>query len=138
MPAPVPEVFAFLADAANLPAVMPAFLSVHVLTPLPVEMRVGTRLAYRLRLHHVSLRWESEFTVWDPPHRFAYEQRRGPFRSWYHEHTFTESRGGGTAIRDLVRYGVPGGRIVDLLVVRPDLERLFTHRAARLGDLLGG
>ena len=48
------------------------------------------------------MRWQSEITVWEPPHRFVDEQRRGPYRLWRHEHDFVE-RDGGTVIRDRVQ-----------------------------------
>ena len=36
-----------------------------------------------------------------------------------------------------VRYRVPGGRLVNRLLVRPDLERIFDYRRDRIGELLG-
>jgi hypothetical protein len=35
------------------------------------------------------------------------------------------------------RYGVPGGALVDRLLVRPDLERIFEFRRAKLASILG-
>ena len=46
---PVDEVFAFFADAANLERLTPAFLHFHLLSPLPIHIRAGTTIAYRLR-----------------------------------------------------------------------------------------
>jgi len=76
-------------------------------------MRVGTLIDYRLRVHGLPLRWQSEITVWEPQRRFVDEQRRGPYRLWLHEHTF-ELRDGGTLCRDHVRYAVA----FDILVHR--------------------
>jgi ligand-binding SRPBCC domain-containing protein len=60
-------------------------------------------------------------------------QVRGPFRSWRHTHRFLPVDGG-TLLRDEVEYQAPGGPLaplVDWLVVRPMLRRLFAYRQAR-------
>ena len=89
---------------------------------------------YRLRLRGLPIRWRSEITTWQPPHRFVDEQRRGPYRMWIHEHTFTE-RDGGTLVGDHVRYAVPGGWLADRLLVRRDLETIFAYRQEKLTEI---
>src|SRR5918911_1052128 len=121
LPAPRDRVFAFFADAANLEAITPPWLHFDVVTPAPIEIKPGTRIDYRLRLHGIPLRWQSEITTWEPPHRFVDQQRRGPYPLWVHEHTFLEQNGG-TLVRDHVEYGVPGGTLINRFLVRPDLE----------------
>lgn len=133
---PLEEVFAFFSDAHNLEVLTPGFLRFEVLTPGPVEMELGTRIDYRLRLRGIPLRWQSEITVWEPPHRFVDEQRHGPYRSWFHEHSF-EERDRGTLGRDRVRYDHLGGRLVNRLLVAPDIERIFTYRRRKLQELFG-
>lgn len=134
LPRPVEEVFRFFADAANLERLTPPWLAFRILTPQPIAMREGTRIDYRLSLHGLPLRWTSEITAWEPPHRFVDEQRRGPYRKWVHEHRFEESAGG-TLVRDRVRYAVPGGYLVDRLLVRRDLHKIFSYRHQRLREL---
>jgi ligand-binding SRPBCC domain-containing protein len=129
---PREEVFPFFADAFNLSRITPPLIRFAVLTPAPIEMRRGLRIDYRLRLHGVPVRWQSEITAWEPPLRFVDEQRKGPYRFWVHEHTF-EERDGGTLVKDLVRYAVPGGRLVERLFVRPRLRRIFSYRRVELG-----
>ena len=102
VPAPVPAVFSFFADARNLEAITPPSLRFTVLTPA-VVMRQGTRLDYRLRLRGIPFRWQSEITAWEPNERFKDEQRRGPYRYWRHVHLFRESEGG-TLVEDGVEY----------------------------------
>ena len=127
LPRPRAEVFAFFADARNLESLTPPWLNFKILTPAPIPMRPGTRIDYRLRVHGLPLRWQSEITVWDPPHKFADEQRRGPYRRWVHTHTFEESRGG-TRCGDRVEYAVLGGGLVNRLFVKRDVERIFQYR----------
>ncbi len=140
LPLPPRDVFPFFAEARNLEAITPPWLNFRVLSQRPAEMGRGTVIEYRLRLRGVPLRWRSEITVWEPPERFVDVQRRGPYRFWEHEHLFLP-RNGGTLAQDRVRYAVPGGPLlewlVDRLLVRPDLERIFAYRRERLQQLLG-
>ena len=128
------EVFRFFADAFNLETLTPPWLKFEVLTPRPIEMRVGLQIDYRLRLRGLPLRWRSEITAWEPPGRFVDEQRRGPYRAWIHEHTF-EDQDGGTLTRDQVHYAVIGGQLVNRLLVRRDVEKIFLFRREKLRGL---
>ena len=131
------QVFPFYANAFKLELITPSMLQFKVLTPPPIEMKAGTVIDYRLRLHGIPLRWQSEITLWEPPHRFVDEQRRGPYRLWHHEHTFSDSDGG-TLARDHVDYAVLGGVLVSKLLVEPDLKKIFGYRKRKLYELLVG
>ena len=89
---PREQVFRFFASAENLNLLTPPWLGFNILTPLPIEMAVGTIIEYRIRLRGLPLTWRSEITEWQPPVSFCDEQRRGPYRFWIHRHTFAESR----------------------------------------------
>jgi len=134
LPRPRDEVFQFFSDAANLETLTPPWLNFHVLTPA-IELRTGALIDYRLRLYGIPLRWQSEISCWEPPERFVDEQRRGPYRSWVHTHTFVEERGG-TRIVDTVDFEVPFGWLVGGLVMR-DVRRIFAFRTAALLRLFG-
>ena len=125
--APLDEVFPFFADPRNLEALTPPWLRFEIRTPSPIEMRAGTLIDYRLRVHGLPLRWRSEITAWDPPHLFVDEQRRGPYRFWRHEHRFAVD-GAGTLVEDDVTYAVLGGALFERLFVRRDLDRIFAFR----------
>jgi len=136
---PLDRTFAFFSDASNLEEITPPWLRFRILTPRPIAMRAGTTIDYRLALHRVPLRWRSEIVEWEPGRRFVDRQVRGPFGRWEHTHTF-ESRGGGTVIRDSVRYRMPlgiAGAAVHRLLVRGDLERIFDFRRDAVARLLG-
>ena len=130
------EVFPFFADAHNLEKITPKFLQFRVLTPRPIEMKVGTLIDYRLKIRGLPIRWQSEITAWEPPYRFVDEQRRGPYRRWRHEHVFEEDRGR-TLCRDRVEYATWGGNLVNSLFVRRDVEKIFAYRREVLDQLLG-
>jgi ligand-binding SRPBCC domain-containing protein len=133
LPRPLETVFPFFADAGNLESITPPWLRFQILTPLPISMRAGTLIEYRLRLHGIALRWQTEITAWEPPYRFVDEQRRGPYRKWIHEHTFSGNCSG-SEMRDFVRYIVPGGWLADSLFVRRQVRRIFEYRARKLRE----
>ncbi|MBC8094989.1 MAG: SRPBCC family protein [Akkermansiaceae bacterium] len=131
LPRPPEEVFPFFANAHNLQLITPPWLRFEVLTPAPIQMGVGTRIDYRLKIRGFPARWQSEITVWEPPFRFVDEQRRGPYRQWIHQHTF-EAKNDGTLCRDEVKYAVLGGTLVNWLLVRREVEQIFEFRQANL------
>jgi ligand-binding SRPBCC domain-containing protein len=100
-------------------------------------MRPGTLIDYRIRVHGLPIRWRTEITEWNPPHRFVDAQLRGPYTLWHHTHTF-EERAGGTLCTDDVRYRPRGGALANWLFVRRDVERIFHYRKLRLTQLLSG
>ncbi len=139
LPRPRAEVFPFFADAGNLARITPASLGFQFLTPLPVEMRPGALIEYRIRLAGIPVRWTTRILEWDPPHRFVDEQLRGPYKEWVHTHTFREVDGG-TLMEDDVRYRLPFwpfGEIA-LPVVRAQLRAIFRYREQAIGRHLLG
>jgi ligand-binding SRPBCC domain-containing protein len=120
-------VFSFFADARNLEAITPPWLNFAIVTPEPIDMRAGARIDYRLSVHGFPVHWKTEISVWDPPYRFVDQQLRGPYRRWIHTHTF-EEKDGGTLCRDHVEYVVLGGRLINWLIVRRDVEKIFAYR----------
>ena len=130
------EIFHFYADAFRLEELTPPLLRFRVVTPPPIEMKAGVEIDYRLRLHGVPLKWRSRITEWEPPHRFADEQVRGPYRRWFHQHRFIP-QGGGTLVTDHVEYDMLGGWLADRLLVRNDLRRIFAFRQQRLAEIFG-
>lgn len=131
LPLDLATTFAFFADARNLQRLTPPWLRFAILSPAPADLRAGTLIDYRLRIHGVPIHWQSEITVFEPPYWFVDVQRRGPYRRWVHSHTFA-AQGDGTLVRDEVDYAVPGGSLVNRLLVAPDLARIFAYRADRL------
>jgi ligand-binding SRPBCC domain-containing protein len=132
LPLHIETTFSFFADAGNLERLTPPWLHFQILSQLPIDMHVGTRIDYRLRLHGIPIDWQSAITAWEPPHRFVDEQRRGPYRMWHHTHTFEAVGENATLVTDAVRYSVPGGPIVNLVAVRRDLEKIFSFRRDEL------
>ncbi len=127
VPLEIRQVFRFFANPENLNLLTPRWLRFRMLTLPPWVMQPGTVLDYRIRLHGWPIAWRTEITVWNPPHQFVDEQRRGPYRWWIHTHDFTETADG-TEILDRVEYSPRGGALAQGLLVGSDLRRIFTHR----------
>src|SRR6188508_3254990 len=53
--APLEATFAFFSDASNLERLTPGWVQFSIVTPLPIVMRAGLEIDYRIRLHGVPL-----------------------------------------------------------------------------------
>jgi ligand-binding SRPBCC domain-containing protein len=126
VPASLEDAFAFFADAANLQRLTPPWLHFTIVTPMPVVMRAGLEIAYRISLYGLPIPWQSRIDVWEPGVRFVDRQLVGPYRWWRHEHRF-EPAEDGTRVIDQVDYAPRLGRLSHALV-RRDLQRIFAYR----------
>lgn len=131
---PLEQVFEFFSKAENLGLLTPPWLRFTIASPLPIEMKAGALIEYRIRLYGIPMKWTSEITEWDPPHMFEDTQIRGPYRKWVHRHTFEETDEG-TVVTDEVRYRVPGGAVIDRLFVSGRVRKIFDYRKAKLKEL---
>ncbi len=137
VPRPRDEVFAFFSEARNLDMLTPAFLDFRILTPLPLDMRRGALIDYRIRLGGVPMRWRTRIETFEPTVRFVDVQLSGPYRYWHHVHEFQDAPGG-TWVIDQVTYALPCGFLGALahrLFVRRTLERIFDYRQQRLVEI---
>lgn len=135
-PQPKEELFPFFGDATNLEKITPDMLQFKVLTPSPIEMKPGTLIDYKLKVHGIPIRWRTEIEIWEPPVRFVDNQIKGPYRLWHHTHTF-EDKNGGTLMRDRVLYRPPLGALANRLIVQRDVQKIFENRYKVLEKLFG-
>lgn len=158
LPYSVPVVFAFFANPANLPPLMPAWQQARIdelnlIAPPPpppgspskLGTGVGTTMVLSFRalpLVPVRLRWHAlipEF-MWDD--HFCDEQESGPFKYWRHCHSVRgESRNdtAGTVVHDHVEYELPGGPLGDLANLiggRLQICSIFGYRHRQTAKLL--
>jgi ligand-binding SRPBCC domain-containing protein len=136
--APLDEVFPVFADAGNLEALTPPLLNFQIVSQLPIEMRVGAVMEYRLRVHMIPVFWRTRIVEWDPPHRFVDMQEIGPYALWHHTHTF-EPDGEATMMRDQVRWRIgfgSAGEIARRAFVQRDLDGIFDFRREAIHELL--
>src|SRR5437879_3200882 len=136
LPRAIGEVFSFFSRPENLQAITPSWLDFRMVET-PPSLERGALIRYRLRWRYLPVRWTTEITVWNPPHRFADRQVSGPYLLWNHEHSFISQRGG-TSMRDFLTYGLPFGPLGDIgytLLVKRDVEKIFDFRAEAMQRL---
>ncbi|WP_408895756.1 SRPBCC family protein [Nocardioides sp. R1-1] len=93
-------------------------------------MSLGDTVTWKARHFGLPFTMTSRISEYDAPRRFVDEQVRGPFKRWWHEHTFEESDGV-TTMADTVEFASPlgpVGRSVDVVVLTRYLTRLLEAR----------
>jgi ligand-binding SRPBCC domain-containing protein len=162
VPFPVELVFAFFANPANLPHLMPPRLKTQIedarVQPPParpvaqdparryrsVAAGEGSEILvsfYPIRWVPRRASWMVRITEFAWNSHFRDEQVRGPFAEFRHRHGVqAELRDGveGTLVADEIEYALPFGFIGRLgcVLVQRQLERAFAHRQKRLPEIL--
>ena len=131
--APLAETFAFFSKAANLGLITPAAMKFSIQGAIP-PMAKGAAIDYRVRVGPLPVRWRTRIASWEPGRRFVDLQEAGPYRLWWHEHTF-HADGERTVMEDRVYYAPPLGvlgRLANRLFIGPTLRKIFQYR----GDVI--
>jgi ligand-binding SRPBCC domain-containing protein len=127
---PIGEVFEFFSRPENLARITPPSLGFVILTPSPIEMKVGAEIEYTIGVAGIRVRWKTLITEYEPPNRFVDEQAKGPYAYWKHTHAF-RPEGDGAIISDEVQYALPFGligAIAHRLYVRNEIKKIFAYR----------
>ncbi len=133
---PLEECWRFFSNPGNLSKITPPRMGFTVLSELPAEIPTGLMIRYRVSpLFGIPMSWLTEITQVRRPEYFVDEQRVGPYKVWHHEHFFRAVDIRQTEVRDLVHYVPPLGplgAILNRLVIRRQLERIFDFREQAL------
>ena len=89
-------------------------------------MKLGDTVTWHARHFGIAFRMTSAITEYQYPSRFVDVQLRGPFRRWWHEHTFAAAANGETVMTDVVQYQSPLG-LLGCLADRLVLDRYLPH-----------
>lgn len=159
LPHPVPQVFEFFANPANLPRLMPTWQAARIdaITLVPASnpplgssgtpaAGAGTRMTLSFRpfpLSPIRLKWDAEIAefIWND-HFCDIQLQRGPFAFWRHCHrVLPETRNSipGTLLTDHLEYEIPLAplsNIVHALVIARQIQSAFAFRQRRTAELL--
>lgn len=140
IPISLDEAWAFFSSPQNLDAITPDFLSFRIINGASEKMYSGQLVEYRIKAFPgVWLKWLTELKHIEEGHCFVDEQRFGPYKFWYHRHTFTPVEGG-VRVEDLVTYSLPFGplgELVRVLHVKRQLEEIFDYRIKAMEERFG-
>jgi ligand-binding SRPBCC domain-containing protein len=137
LPTPRADVFAFFTDPTNWMRVTPPSLGLR-LVKAPPSLSAGAVLDLRIAWLGLPLRWRTYIREYDPPFRFLDVQVQGPYARWEHRHLFL-AEDNGTTIEDRIVYRLPFGilgRLAHALLVKRQLETMWTYRRRKIGELL--
>ena len=139
LPAPQDAVFAFFSEAANLERITPPEVRFKIITPLPIEIKKGALIDYKIGLFGMSFHWTTLISEWSPPTQFVDKQLKGPYALWEHTHTFETLPDGGTLVKDHVIYKLPWSPLGDaaLPLVKKQLTRIFEYRREKMIEEFG-
>ncbi|HVK61906.1 MAG TPA: TIGR01777 family oxidoreductase [Bdellovibrionales bacterium] len=139
LPKPADEIFPFFSSEKNLELITPSFVGFKVLGMSDSEIRQGTMIDYKLKIHGVPLRWKTKIDEWEPNKRFVDSQLQGPYKEWIHQHEFIPLAGG-VLMRDTVLFKLPfgaAGRLIGGWKVTGDVNEIFKFRRKVIAERFG-
>jgi ligand-binding SRPBCC domain-containing protein len=141
VPAALDKVWEYFSDPKNLNTITPPDMNFAILTGGNARIYEGQLIEYRVEfVKGIRSRWLTEISHVRECEYFVDEQRMGPYRFWYHEHSF-ERIASGTLMKDKVTYAVPMGFLGDILSrlwIAGRLKHIFDYRRKMIIELFGG
>ncbi len=135
----IETVWTFMATPENLNDLTPPELHFQIVSELPEKMYNGLTILYTIQIPLFGKqRWLTEIKHIREGEYFVDEQRIGPYRLWYHEHSIEPAGEKQTQMIDRVSYQLPFGvlgYLVHRFWVKNMLDDIFDYRARRLSKL---
>jgi ligand-binding SRPBCC domain-containing protein len=138
IPAPLEKVWDYFSDPRNLDLMTPPDMRFRILTdPLP-RMYQGQIIEYRVEfIKGLPSLWVTEIAHVRELEYFVDEQRLGPYRFWYHEHSF-QPVDGGILMTDKVTYSIgfgPLGDFLNAVWISRRLKGIFDFREQKMNEI---
>lgn len=141
IPSTIGKVWDFISSPDNLKRITPDYMGFEIKTKnLPEKMYAGMIINYSVSpFMGIKMTWVTEITQVQELKYFVDEQRVGPYRMWHHQHLLQEVDGG-VHMTDIVDYQPPLGllgAIANHLLIKQQLEQIFTFRTKKLEEYFG-
>jgi ligand-binding SRPBCC domain-containing protein len=136
LPITLDEAWAFFSSPRNLAKITPSDMGFVIREPFDDQPTyAGQRITYTVSpLLGIPLKWVTLIAEAEGPHRFVDTQVQGPYKRWWHVHTF-EAMEGGVLMKDRVEYELPLGPLGELahaIFVKQRLKAIFDFRFVTL------
>jgi len=131
--APIEDVFKWHTRAGALERLSPPWEPIEVIEQHG-GINKGASVLMKMKAGPFHYRWAAEHTDYHKNRLFKDRQKRGPFASWNHTHTFQDDQSGGCLMQDQIEYALPADPFTRpfVPVIRKKLERIFHYRHTTL------
>ena len=141
LPVTISEIWNFISAPDNLKEITPEKMGFIVTSNTGTKkMYPGMIITYKIHpILGIPVNWATEITHVEDYKYFVDEQRFGPYKFWHHQHKFYEIKGGVEMV-DILHYKVGFGfigKIMNTIVVRSQLEQIFSYRFNKLEEMFG-
>ena len=141
LPIPIEQAWEFFSSPKNLAKITPGDMGFVIREPFDnAPIYEGQRISYTVRpLFGIPLKWITCIAVAEEPYRFVDVQVRGPYRHWWHEHTFSALDSTTTVMVDVFRFAAPlgpAGLLAEHLILARYMTRLIERRSRWLTEAL--
>lgn len=141
LPIPLEEAWKFFSTPRNLAVITPPEMGFVIRQPFDnKDAYAGQRITYTVKpVLGIPLTWVTLIEDVEAPYKFVDTQLKGPYKRWWHQHTF-EAVDGGVLMRDRVEYELPLGPLGDIahgIFVKRKLKGIFDFRTTTLERMFG-
>tara|TARA_Y100000766_G_scaffold252585_1_gene236953 strand:+ start:1105 stop:1602 length:498 start_codon:yes stop_codon:yes gene_type:complete len=141
LPISLKKAWEFFSNPKNLPKITPLSLGFQIISNLDSKIYTSQIIQYKVTpLPFFKTTWVTEITHIEDYHFFADKQLYGPYKLWHHKHFFKEIEEG-VQIIDIVDYVPPFGvlgRLMNPVIIRPKILKIFEYRKIKVEELFSG
>ncbi|WP_411030475.1 SRPBCC family protein [Spongiimicrobium sp. 3-5] len=140
LPISMDKAWKFLSSPKNLKIITPDHMGFNIIAGGDRPMYPGQIIHYKVSpFPGITTKWVTEITHVKEGRYFVDEQRFGPYALWHHKH-FINPLDNGVEMEDVIDYKLPFGFLGQLahpLLVKKQLQQIFSYRENKLAELFG-